>query len=85
LPTLDNLKLTLTWKQIVTGVMALAGAIAGYYGLKGEIREAMDSPRPPVTEEQFLWKTGANATHIDYIQKELEEIDERLDKLEENE
>ncbi len=79
----ENTKLTLDLKTIGVVVSFVATACGMWFGLKSEIAEAKELPKPSITRTEFDLKDELIRGTIMDTQDDVEEIKETLEKIDE--
>tara|TARA_R100001443_G_scaffold53391_1_gene65019 strand:- start:932 stop:1216 length:285 start_codon:yes stop_codon:yes gene_type:complete len=79
----ENTKLTLDLKTIGVVVSFVATACGMWFGLKSEIAEAKELPKPNITRTEFDLKDELIRGTIMDTQDDVEEIKETLEKIDE--
>jgi len=79
----ENTKLTLDLKTIGVVVNFVATACGMWFGLKSEIAEAKELPKPNITRTEFDLKDELIRGTIMDTQDDVEEIKETLEKIDE--
>ena len=79
----ENTKLTLDLKTIGIIVSFVATACGMWFGLKSEIAEAKELPKPNITRTEFDLKDELIRGTIMDTQDDVEEIKQTLEKIDE--
>ena len=80
MPKLNELRITLTWKQITRFMVIIAAVVGGYYQLLKDIRTAMEEPRPPITRVEFDLKFENTALELDHLKADLARLEDELEE-----
>jgi len=81
MPPLDQIKITLTWKQIVRIIVVCATVVAGYYKLLNDIEVAQREPVPEVTRAEYDLKFEVVAEKLKHLEEDGARREKELDRL----
>jgi Mg2+ and Co2+ transporter CorA len=76
-------KFTLSLEFLAIIVGGTISLLTIYFSLKSDIEEAKLLPKPAVTAEEYQLKDQLLRTTVDNIDKKVDRMDQRLEKIEE--